>query len=327
MQVRLIAALVAAAMSFVAAPQVGAADYPERPVTFVIPFGPGGASDLFARLLAASAPKYLSQPVVAVNRAGAAGVVGSTFVVKSEADGYTMLAARVGPQMSAPALNKTIAYKWDEFTFVGLAATSPFVLVVPGDSEFKTFADFEKKLKAGADLSYASVGVGGLLHVASLIMASEMGVDPAGLIHVPFQGGGKAQTAVISGTADFMWQNLSGVRAAIEAGQLRALAITTPERFKALPDIPTVAELGYPNMEAVVGWDAIYGPPGLPQNVVDTWIEVLNKLGKDEEWLEKMAKLGNIVDIRSPEETKAFVQKQYEAFDKTIDKLGMRITK
>lgn len=327
MHIRLIAALVAATFGIIATPQARAGDYPDRPVNLVIPFGPGGASDLFARLLAASAPKYLGQPVVAVNKTGAAGVVGSTFVAKSAPDGYTMLSGRVGPQMSAPAMNKTIAYKWDEFTFVGLAATSPFVLVVPANSDIKDFADFAKRVKGGEEFSYASVGVGGLLHVATLIMANEMGVDAQKLTHVPFQGGGKAQAAVVSGTADFMWQNLSGVRAAIEAGQLRALAITTSKRFEVLPDIPTVAEVGYPGMEAVIGWDAIYGPPSLPKDVVAKWTEVLNKLEQDEEWVGKMKKLGNVIDIRGPEETKAFVQRQYEAFDETINKLGMRITK
>ena len=107
-----------------------AADYPTRPITIVVPYGPGGASDLSARLIAASSPAFLGQPVMAVNKTGAAGVVGSNFVKNAKPDGYTLLSARVGSQMGVPAMNKTIPYKWDDFTILGLIEVNPFVLVV-----------------------------------------------------------------------------------------------------------------------------------------------------------------------------------------------------
>ena len=313
-----------ACAAFLAAPAV-AKDYPTRPITMVVPYGPGGAADLSARLIAGTAPTYLGQPILAVNKTGAAGIIGSTFVARSKPDGYTLLSARVGSQMGVPAMNKTIPYKWDDFTFIGLTETNPFVLVVAGDSKINSFDDFKAKLKAGESMTYGSAGVGTLLHIATAVMADTMSVGLDNLTHVPFKGGGKARAAIIGGKVDFMWQNLSGVINAIKAGQLKALAITTPERFPAVADIPTAKELGYPEMEKIVGWSAVYGPKNLPKPVVDKWVDTLQKLKKDKAWNRMTAGLGNVVDIRSPADTKAFVEAQYETFDATLKKLDLRV--
>ncbi len=319
-------AALATAVGLTAAVGPATADeYPERPITLVVPYGPGGAADLSARLVAGTAPNYLGQPILAVNRTGAAGVVGSNFVVNSKPDGYTLLSARVGSQMGVPAMNKTIPYAWDDFTFLGLIETNPFVLVVSGDSDINSFADFEAKVKAGNELTYGSAGVGTLLHIATAVMADTMGVGLDNLIHVPFKGGGKARAAIVGGQVDFMWQNLSGVINAIEAGQLKALAVTTPERFPALADVPSVSELGYPDMEKIIGWSAIYGPPGMPEEIVTKWVDTLQSLKDDTAWNRMTKGLGNVVDVRSPEDTRAFVQAQYETFDETLRKLGLTV--
>jgi len=302
-----------------------AAEYPERPITLVIPYGPGGAADLSARLIAGNAPSTLGQSILPVNKAGAAGVTGSNFVINAKKDGYTLLSARVGSQMGVPAMNKTIPYKWDDFTVIGMTELNPFILTVSPDSPYQTFADFEKAVKEGAELTYSSAGVGTLLHIATAVMADAMGADPEKLTHVPYKGGGKARTAVVSGAVDFSWGNLSASAGALEAGQLRALAVTTKERFNTIPDVPTAAEVGYPNLEQIIGWSAIYGPPGLPDDVVAKWSDTLMQLNENAAWLKLTKGLGNIVSIMGPEETKAFVEKQYNVFDAAIEKLGMRI--
>jgi tripartite-type tricarboxylate transporter receptor subunit TctC len=302
-----------------------AQDYPNRPITLVIPYGPGGAADLSARLIAGNAPSTLGQSILPVNKAGAAGVIGSNFVINAKKDGYTLLSARVGSQMGVPAMNKTIPYKWDDFTVIGMTELNPFILTVSPDSPYKTFADFEKAVKEGAELTYSSAGVGTLLHIATAVMADAMGADPEKLTHVPYKGGGKARTAVVSGAVDFSWGNLSASAGALEAGQLRALAVTTKERFATIPDVPTAAEVGYPNLEQIIGWSAIYGPPGLPDDVVAAWTDTLNQLNENAAWLKLTKGLGNIVSIMGPDETKAFVEKQYNVFDAAIEKLGMRI--
>ena len=304
---------------------VQASDYPSRPITIVVPYGPGGASDLSARLVAGSAPAYLNQPVLAVNKTGAAGVVGSNFVKNAKADGYTLLSARVGSQMGVPAMNKTIPYKWDDFTILGLIEVNPFVLVVSPQSGLKSFADFERKIKNGEEMSYSSAGVGTLLHTGVAVMADAMKADFEKLIHVPFKGGGKAAAAVVSGQVDFSFQNLSAVSGKIEAGQLIPLVVTTPERQKIIENVPTAREVGYQNIEMVIGWSAIYGPPGLPDAVVTKWTDTLQKLKGDRGWNKMTKSLGNIVDIRSPADTKAYVEAQYKAYDKALKKMGLRI--
>ncbi len=300
-------------------------DYPSRPITLVIPYGPGGAADLSARLVAGNAPSTLGQSILPVNKAGAAGVTGSNFVINAKKDGYTLLSARVGSQMGVPAMNKTIPYKWDDFTVIGMTELNPFILTVGADSPYETFADFEKAVKDGVELSYSSAGVGTLLHIATAVMADAMGADPDKLTHIPYKGGGKARTAVVSGAVDFSWGNLSASAGALEAGQLRALAVTTPERFATIPDVPSASEVGYADLEKIIGWSAIYGPPGLPDEVVAKWSDALMKLGENPAWLKLTKGLGNIVQLMGPEETKTFVKNQYDVFDAAIEKLGMRI--
>ncbi len=309
------------AAAAVTAVTVQAADYPSRPITLVAPYGPGGASDLHARVVAGTATQYLGQAVLAVNKTGAAGVVGSNFVVRAKKDGYTLLSARVGSQAGVPAFNPSIPYKWDDFTFLGLTERNPFVLAVNSKSDIKTFKDFEAAIKAGKVKSYASAGVGTLLHLATLVMADDMKLDASSLTHIPYKGGGKARAALVGGQVDFLWQNLSGVIGAIRAGQLRALAVTTKKPVSSVPDVPTVGSLGYPNMETIIGWSGIFGPPGLPQPVVDKWTGVLASLKTDKAFNKLIQNLGSIPDIRSPADTKAFVKNQYETFKKVVAKI------
>lgn len=316
----------AAALAMATLPlTVMAQEYPDRPITMVVPYGPGGASDLSARMIAGAAPTYLGQPILAVNKTGAAGVVGSNFVLNSAADGYTLLSARVGSQMGVPAMNKTIPYAWDDFTIIGMTELNPFVLVVNPASGIETFADFEGKIKAGVEMSYSSAGVGTLLHIAVAVMSNAMGADFEKLTHVPFKGGGKARAAVVGGQVDFSFQNLSAVAGALEAGQLTALVVTTADRQEIIPDVPTANETGYTDLEMIIGWSAIYGPADLPDEVVAKWSETLTALQEDRAWNRMTKSLGNIVTIMSPEDTRAFVEAQYNTYNDTLEKLGLQI--
>ncbi|MGH1351901.1 MAG: Bug family tripartite tricarboxylate transporter substrate binding protein [Methyloligellaceae bacterium] len=298
-------------------------EYPTRPVTLIAPYGPGGAADAHARIIAATATGYLGQSLQVINKTGAGGVVGSSYVVRSKKDGYTLLSARVGSQASVPAVNPEIPYKWDDFTFLGLTERNPFVLIVPINSKYKNFAEIASAIKSGEELSFSSAGKGTLLHLASQIMADSLGVDGKNLIHVPYKGGGKARSAVVLGKVDMLWQNLSGVIELIREGKVRALAITTKKRVSAISDVPTVSELGYPKMETIIGWSGIFGPPDLPKPIADKWIQILAKLKSDKEFNKSIAALGSIPDIRNPEETRIFVKSQYQAFRAVARKLNM----
>lgn len=316
---------VAATAILVCAGVAQAADYPTKSITLVSPYGPGGAADLAARNLAATAPAFLDTEVIVTNRTGAAGVIGSAFVSKARPDGYTLLLARVGSQAAVPAINHRIPYKWDDFTFLGLLEKNPFALVINADSKYQTFDELIAAVKSGEKLSYASAGMGSLLHIAVVMMLDEAGLPADAMKHIPFKGGGKAAAALIGGHVDLMFQNLSGVIGGIKSGQLKAIAVTSEERFKDIPDVPTVAELGYKNLETVVGWSALYGPKKLPESVQAKWRDVLGQLKKDPKWNAQTEKLNSIPDIRSSDETKAFVEKQYTGFKDVVDRLGLAI--
>ncbi len=299
------------------------AEYPTKPVTIVVPYGPGGAADLAARIIANEVPEYLGGNVLVVNQAGAGGVTGSTMVAKGNPDGHTLLMSRVGSQATVPAMNETIPYTWDEFTFLGLVETNPFVVAVAADSPYQTFDDLANAIKGGERLTYSSAGVGTLLHMAVLIMLDDLGAESDSQIHVPFKGGGAATTGVVGGNADFIFHNLSGLIGAIESGQLRPLLTSTKERVPSLPDTPTASEAGYPALEAVIGWSGVWGPKNMPEDAAAKWIEVLGNLSTDESWIESTKKLGSIPQIMSPEDTKAFVEAQFNTFRTVADKLGM----
>lgn len=312
-------------VAMVAVSGIAAAEYPTKPVTLVSPYGPGGAADLAARTLSATAPGYLGNGILVVNRTGAAGVSGSTTVAKGKPDGYTMLLARVGSQAAVPAINRTIPYTWDEFTFLGLLELNPFVLAVSADSPYNSLDDVKAAIEGGADLSYSSAGVGTLLHVAMVMTLDQFGMGADAMKHVPYKGGGKAAAAVVGGHVDMLFQNLSGVISNIQAGKLKALAVTTPERVLSIKDVPTVSEAGYPELQAVVGWSGLWGPPGLPDEVVNKWLEVLAKIAEDKAWLKLTKSLGSIPYVQPPAETKTFVENQYLAFKTLTEKLGMTI--
>jgi len=301
------------------------ADYPEKPVTLVSPYGPGGAADLAARTLANAASQYLGEDMIVVNKVGAAGVTGSTFVSRARPDGYTLLLARVGSQAAVPAINPRIPYRWNDFTFLGLLEKNPFVLTVGADSPYRTFDDLRRALSEGKQLSYASTGIGSLQHISMVMLQGELGLDIDRITHIPYKGGGKAVAAVAGGHVDIFFQNLSGVIAGIESGQLRPLLITTDSRSAQLPDTPTVAELEMPNLEQIVGWSALYGPPNLPQDIVEKWQTVLQQVSEDDQWQRQTSQLNSIPFVRDAAQTEKFVRLQYDLFKTIVDRYQLAI--
>lgn len=304
-----------------------AAEYPEKPVTLVAAFGPGGTSDVTTRVLAINAAPHLGQPVVVVNKAGAGGVVGANFVHSAAPDGYTILLGRVATHAVAPAV-KNVPYKFDDFTFLGLIEKNPFVCVTSTDKPYKSLADVIAAAKASpGKLSFGSPGVGTLPHLMGVMILDEAGVSDAGkaAVHVPFKGEGKAVLAILAGKIDYMCANLAPTIGHIQAGRLRPLMTTMPKRLSAIPDVPTSRELGYPKLEVAVGWSAIVGPPKMEEGATKKWAEVLQKLKDDKSWISMTKKLGSIPVVLSPEETKEFVTESYKTMDALVTKLDLRI--
>jgi tripartite-type tricarboxylate transporter receptor subunit TctC len=298
--------------------------YPDRPVTFVIPFSAGGDADLAGRNLAAAAQGLLKQSIIVLNKVGASGSIGSQQVKDAPTDGYTLLVARVGSNAILPALQKNLVYKWNDFTFVGLLELNPIACVVHSDSPYKSLADLAHALKTQpGKLNYSSSGNGSILHLGAELLVQTLGIPPKAAEHVAYKGGGEAALAVLSRNVDFSCGNLTSEMSLIQGGKLRALFVTTRERVSDIPEVPTVRELGYPQLELLVGWSALFGPRNMDPIALAKWIEVLNKVSKNAEWIESEAKIGSIPRILSPQDTEIFVAGQVKLYERLARELGL----
>jgi len=265
------------------------AEYPTKPITIVAPYGAGGASDLASRTMASVLPSYIGQPVLVVNRTGAGGVTGSTFVNKSKPDGYTLLLARIGSQSVSPAMKANIPYKYDDFTMLAVIELNPVICATSSEKPYKTMKDLVDAVKAKpGELSFSSAGVGSMLHVAVPLVLNEMGVEnpKEAMNHVPYKGGGNAATAAVGGHVDLVCTNSSALAGHIAGGKLR---------------------------------------PGMEPAVADKLRAALQKVKEDKAWNKFTKALGSVPYILDGPETKAFVDKQFKAFNSLVEKLGMKI--
>lgn len=297
--------------------------YPDRPVTLVAPFAPGGDADVAARNLQPVAQRLLGQPVLVVNRAGASGAIGSQSVRQAPPDGHMLLMSRVGSQVVLPALNPKAPYKPGDFTAIGLIELNPVACVVRTESPHRTLKDLTDALRARpGKMNYSTSGPGTILNLGPQLMFDALGLGKDAAVSVAYKGGGEAAMAVLSGEADFSCGNLTSLVGNIKGGKLRALLVTTPERVKDLPEVPTAREAGVPALEAIVGWSAVVGPPGLPMAIVDQWAQLLQQAARDAGWVAATERAGSIPRVLSPAETERYIADQavvYERLAKTLN--------
>ena len=296
---------------------VTAQTYPDRPITLVVPFSAGGDADVAARNLAVAAHRVMGQNLIAVNRAGAGGAIGSNAVRSAKPDGYTLLLGRVGSQVVLPALQKGLDYKWNSFTFLGLLELNPVVCAVRSESGYKTMKDLVDALRARpGKLNYSTSGPATILNFGPQLLFDVLRLGKGAATQVAYKGGSEAALAVLSGDVDFSCGNLTSMIGNIKGGKLHALMTTTPERLKDLPDVPTAREAGYPQLEAVIGWSALYGPPGLGKDVTDRWTETLAAAAKDPQWIAATEKAGSIARVMTPANTEKFASDQYQVYER-----------
>ncbi len=302
------------------------AQYPAKPITLVIPFGAGGDSDLSGRLVAQYASKYLGNAsFVPLNRVGASGAIGTMAVRSAAPDGYTLLVARIATHAIYPALESKAPYKWHEFTMLSLLELNPYICAVRTDSPVKTVQDLYASIrKDPGKLNFSTAGPGTSQNMASQYMMSLAGLKPDAAVGIHYKSGGEVTTALLGGQVQFACNNATTMVSQIRAGALRGLFVTTRERLPETPELPTAREAGVSDMEKIVGWTALMGPPGLPKEVVDRWTAALASLAKDADWLAAIAKIGGIPAIRSAADTERFVREQYELYDRLITTLGIR---
>ena len=304
-----------------------AADYPTRPINMVIPYGPGGATDLSARALAVPLARIVPQPVVVANRAGAGGATGSVAVRDADGDGYTLLFARVGSHTVNPAMNPNLPYTIDEFRFVGIYEINPVACVVSTASDIHTIDDLIAAVNENpGGMIFSSAGVGTLPHFGALMVLDAYGVTDLedNVIHIPTEGDGQALTAVLQGTSDFYCGSTSPSAPFIANNQMRPLLVTTPEPVEGF-DAPTVVELGKPELQALVGWTGIAGPADLTDEASDKWGEWLAEAVQDEEFLRFMTSGGSVVSLMSPADSVQFVNDAYEIFRRLVVELDLEI--
>lgn len=302
-----------------------AADYPDRPITMVIPYGAGGATDISARTIAGALGKAVGQPLVMTNVTGAGGATGSVAVQNAKADGYTMLFARVGSHSVNPAMKATLPYTLDDFRFVTVYEINPVACAVTPQSGIKTMDDLIAKVKEGG-VSFSSSGVGSMPHLASVMVLKEFGIKSPleSATHIPQKGGGAAATAVLNGTVTFFCSNSSEMAGFVANKQMVPLLVTTAEPVTGF-DAPTAAALGKPALEQLVGWTGIAGPDDLPDDVATKWGAWMATATANKEFRSTMEAQGSVIKLMSPEEASTFILNQYNTFRKLVDELGMRI--
>ena len=241
------------------------ADYPERNVTVVVPFPPGGASDVTARLTGNKLAERLGKSVIIENRPGANGGLGATGVKSAVPDGYTLLIGSIGVYAINPVLYKNLKYDpLKDFDLVSLLVRTPNVLVTSPDFPVTSAGDLIAHLKKNPNqVTFASSGIGSSDHLTAVLFWQNTGTSG---VHVPYKGGGPAINDLMGGHANASFQNLGAVAQHIKAGKLKALAVTGEKRAPALPDVPTAAEAGIPDL-VVYSWQAAAAPKGLPADV------------------------------------------------------------
>ncbi len=311
---RLIASI---ALTLAASAGAHAQAWPSKPVTLLVPFPPGGSTDLIARTLGTKLQEKLGQSFIVDNKAGAGGTVGAGQARRAAPDGYTLFVSSLGPFVIGPHLIKNLAYDpLKDFDYITVAVQAPNVLAVPANSPHKTYADLLKFMKANPEkVTFASAGNGTSDHLTAELMWQETGTKAT---HVPYKGGAPAMSDLIAGQVDATFMNINTGLPSIKGGKLRALAITSSKRSPLLPDVPTMEELGYKGV-TVYSWQAFAAPKGLPADIKAKLHDGLVAGLNDPAVKPKLLELGFEIVGNTPEQFTAFQAAEFARWKKVIE--------
>lgn len=320
---RILSAALAIAAAFGFSTMAGAQTYPSRPITMVVPFAAGGPTDTVARLVAESMSKTLGQQVVVENVGGAGGTRGAGQVAKAAPDGYTILLHHIGQATSASLYRKLPYNPATDFEAVGLVTAVPMTLIAKTGFEPKTMADAVQYVKANKEkITYANAGVGSASHLCGMLFMSTLG---APMTTVPYQGTGPAMNDLVGGQVDLMCDQSTNTTGQIKGGKVKAFAVTTKDRVKSLPDLPTMQESGLKDFEVAV-WHGVYVPKGTPKEIVDKLNAALNAALEDPKVIARFADLGTEPEPqgrRSPAFHKDFVLAEIAKWKPVIQAAGV----
>ena len=312
------------ALLFVVFPAAAQDAYPNKPITLVVPYAPGGGSDFLGRILAEGLHSRLNQSVVVQNVAGAGSVIGSQQVAKARPDGYTLLLNHVGLS-TVPALYKKLNFDpLASYEFVGLYAEAPMMIMARKEFPPKTFAELVAYAKERKDkFTMASSGMGSSTHLCAMLFQEALGVP---ITVVQYKGAAPAVIDVRSGQVDAICDLPTTTSSQIRSGDLRAYLLTAPQRLKSLPDVPTAGELGMPSL-AIGVWFGLYAPRGTPQPVVDTLSKALREIVQDKAVAEKLAAIETYLlppDQATPAALRARLASQIALWTPLIEKAGVQ---
>ena len=313
--------LAAALLAFSAAAFAQA--YPAKPVKIIVGFAPGSATDILARLVADQFSKSMGQPFVVENKPGAGGSVGTAQAKEAPPDGYTLVAAGSGPFGINPAIQSKLPYDpLRDFDLIGNIVVTPQALVVAASSPYRTLKVLVAAAKAKpGEIPYASLGVGSTSHLTMEAFQAAAGIK---LNHVPFKGSGDAQAALIGGQVPVMSDTIPGIRAQVAAGKLRAVGVAIPRRSSFLPEVPTIAEQGYPGFESV-GWIGLAAPARTPVAILDKLNAEIRKMLEDPAVKAKFEQLAFEPVGDSREAFTLFVKNEIAKWSKVAKESGARL--
>ena len=303
-------------------PALAADAWPDKPITIVVPFPPGGSTDLLARKIGEAISGPLGQPVAVENRGGAGGTVGANYVAKSDPDGYTLLMGVTGSNAISAALRDDLPYSpTADFDPVSIVISSPLALVVNSDSDFKSVEDVIAYAKANPDtFTHGTPGVGTSMHMAGELFALKSGTK---LVHVPYKGSAAALQDLLGGRIDAMFGDILVTSEYINSGRLRALGVTGTQEHFLLEGVPTIAEAGLPDY-AAFSWQGVFAPAGTPPEVLDKLFTAVDAALKTDELQAVFRERGFLVEGMPPAKSKAFIASEVEKWTDVVNAAGLK---
>ena len=282
--------------------------YPNKPITLIVPYGAGGSSDSRTRQVGQLLSIELGQPVIVENKAGAGGNIGTEFIAKAKPDGYTIGMGNFAPLSVNKALFKKMGFDPEkDITPIILIEKGPLVLTVPIKSPYKNVNDVVAAAKAKpGTLTFSSGGIGGSHHLSAELFKQNAGID---MIHVPYKSGAAATTDLLAGNVDMMFEQMYSALPNINSNKLRALAITSAKRSPLLPNVQTLVELGYPKV-VIQNWQGFIAPAGTPKEIITKLNKALNKVLLDPSMREKITSQSNEVGGGTPEEFATLIKSE-----------------
>jgi tripartite-type tricarboxylate transporter receptor subunit TctC len=290
--------------------------FPSKPITWVCPYAAGGGADSRSRQVAKVMGAMLGQPFIVDNKAGAGGNIGTEIISRAKPDGYTLGMGNFAPLAVNHALFKKLNFNpFTDISPILLIDKGPLIMMVRNDSPFTSVQSVVTAAKAApGKYSYASGGIGGTHHLSGALFEHTAGID---LIHAPYKSGGAATTDLLGGQVHMMFEQMYAAMPAIKSGKLRPLAITSKTRSPLAPDIPTMAELGFPEIE-VLNWQGLVGPKGMPLDLIKMFNSVGNKALQDPELKDRILVQGNEVGGGTPEQFAALIKSESVKWGKVV---------